>query len=178
MPKYVAFLRAINVGGRIVKMDYLRDLFAALGFANVETLIASGNVIFSSASKNTKGLEQKIEIHLHETLGYKVATFVRSTSELAAIARYKPFADSELNAEGHTLYIGFLSAKPVDEAKQKMAAHRTEVDEFHFHGREIYWLCRKKFSETQFKGNLEKLLGMQATLRNSTTVKKIAVKYS
>ncbi len=46
MPRYVAFLRAVNVGGRIVKMDELRRLFAGAGFADVETFIASGNVIF------------------------------------------------------------------------------------------------------------------------------------
>ncbi len=45
MPKYIAFLRAINVGGHTVKMDYLRVLFETLGFSDVETFIASGNVI-------------------------------------------------------------------------------------------------------------------------------------
>jgi uncharacterized protein (DUF1697 family) len=46
MPKYVAFLRAINVGGHTVKMDHLRRLFEALGFTNVETFIASSDVVF------------------------------------------------------------------------------------------------------------------------------------
>src|SRR6185369_8391120 len=63
MPKYVAFLRAINVGGHVVKMDQLRALFEALGFANVETFIASGNVIFDSKSKNVAALERKIDRH-------------------------------------------------------------------------------------------------------------------
>ncbi len=98
MPKYVAFLRAINVGGHIVKMDHLRQLFETLGFDNVETFIASGNVIFDSTSKSTKTLERKIETLLKETFGYPVATFIRSTSELANIANYKPFEESELNA--------------------------------------------------------------------------------
>ncbi len=57
MPKYVALLRAINVGGHTVKMDHLRRLFEALGFTNVETFIASGNVIFDSTSKSTKAFE-------------------------------------------------------------------------------------------------------------------------
>ena len=48
MPRYIAFLRAVNVGGRIVKMDALRAHFEAAGFTGVETFIASGNVIFSS----------------------------------------------------------------------------------------------------------------------------------
>jgi len=160
-------------------MDYLRRLFEALGFSNVETFIASGNVIFDSTSKNTKALTKKIERYLRETLGYEVATFIRSTTELATIAHYQPFIEAELKAEGNTLYIDFLPDPPDEEAKQKLRLLTTEVDDFHLSGRELYWLCRKKFSESEVSGALlEKTLGMQGTLRNSTTVKKIAAKYS
>jgi len=86
MPKYVAFLRAINVGGHTVKMDHLRLIFEAMGLKNVETFIASGNVIFDSTAKNSKALESKIEEFLQERLGYQVATFIRSTSEVGNIA--------------------------------------------------------------------------------------------
>ncbi len=179
MPKYVAFLRAINVGGHTVKMDHLRHLFETLGFSKVETLIASGNVIFDSTSKTTKALEKKIEGYLQEALGYKVATFIRSITELAAIAHYEPFIHAELQADGNTLYIAFLADWPGNEAKQKLLSFTTNVDDFHISGREVYWLCRKKISESEFSGaRLEKTLGMQATIRNSTTVKKIAAKYS
>jgi uncharacterized protein (DUF1697 family) len=178
MPKYVAFLRAINVGGHTVKMEYLRQLFEVLGLSNVETFIASGNVIFDSKSKNTKALEKKIENHLQETLGYPVATFMRSTTQLAEIANYKPFNAAQLE-ESYVVYIAFLAEVPSDEAKQKLLSFTTATDEFHFSGRELYWLARKKFSESVFSGALlEKTLGMPATLRNSTTVRKIATKYS
>lgn len=179
MPKYVAFLRAINVGGHTVKMDYLRGLFAALGFRNVETFIASGNVIFDSTSKSTGALEKKIEGFLQDALGYAVATFIRSTAELANIAQHKPFPDSELSAKGHTLYIGFMASEPSATAKEKLLSLATKVDDFHLNGREVYWLCRTKFSESEISGaQLAKTLGMPATLRNSTTVKKMAAKYS
>lgn len=179
MPKYVAFLRAINVGGHTVKMDYLRRLFEAMGFSNVETFIASGNVIFDSTSQSTQALERKIEDALQEALGYQVTTFIRTTSELADIARYKPFKDADLDAEGNTVYIAFVAETPSAEAQQSLLSFTSAVDEFHVDGREVYWLCRKKMSESEFSGALlEKTLGMQATLRNSTTVKKIASKYS
>jgi uncharacterized protein (DUF1697 family) len=175
MPKYVAFLRAINVGGHTVKMDRLRGLFEAMGFSNVETFIASGNVIFDSPSKNTKSLEGKIEAHLQTALGYEVSTFVRTMLEMAAVAAYKPFDDAELNDDGNTLYIAFLPAEPSGEAARRLLSFSTEVDDFHVHGREAYWLCRKKISESDFSGALlAKSLGMQATLRNSSTVRKIA----
>lgn len=178
MPKYIAFLRAINVGGHTVKMDYLRTLFAEIGFANVETFIASGNVIFDSTARNTKPLEARVEKHLQEKLGYAVATMIRSTAELATVAAYRPFSEAELTADGHGLHIAFLRDTPAGETQQKMLGLQTAVDEFHFNGREMYWLCRGRFSDSLFKGNLEKILGMPATVRNSTTVKKMAAKYS
>jgi uncharacterized protein (DUF1697 family) len=179
MPKYVAFLRAINVGGHTVKMDYLRQLFVALEFSGVETFIASGNVIFDSTSKDATALERKIEDHLRAALGYEVATFIRSTSELAGIANYRPFREAELNGEGNVLYIAFLGDKPGGVSVDKLRSLTSEVDEFHVHGREVYWLRRRTMGESKFSGALlEKALGMAATLRNSTTVKKIAAKYS
>ena len=176
--RLVAFLRAINVGGHNVKMDRLRELFEALGLSNVETFIASGNVIFDAPAESAKTLEQKIESHLQESLGYEVATFIRSVSELADIASYRPFATSELDHEGNSLYIAFLPAPPDGEAHQRLFAFRTDIDDFHVHEREVYWLCRKKSSESAFSSALlEKTIGMPATIRNATTVRKLAAKY-
>ena len=178
MPKYAAFLRAINVGGHTVKMDHLRRLFEQIGFENVETFIASGNVIFDSNTKNTTALERKIEKHLQAALGYAVTTFVRSTTDLPNIIRDQPFASSELEAEGNVLYVGFLPEQPRDAASEKLRACATEVDLFQVLGREVYWLCRTKFSESQFSGaRLEKTLGMPTTLRNSNTIKRLVAKY-
>jgi uncharacterized protein (DUF1697 family) len=179
MPKYIAFLRAINVGGHTVKMDYLRNLFTGLGFRNVETFIASGNVIFDSPSKSSRTLEKKIESCLLKALGYEVTTFVRSTTELVEIAQHKPFPDSELSAPIDAVYIGFMASEPSDAAKKKLLSLATKVDAFHLKGREVYWLCRTKFGDSEFSGALlAKTLGMPATLRNSTTVKKMAARYS
>lgn len=178
MPKYVAFLRAINVGGHTVKMDHLRGLLTAIGLESVETFIASGNVIFDASSRSGKALERKIEGCLRAALGYEVATFVRSTAELAALANYQPFPESDLNAAGQTLYIGFMAGAPDDSAEQKLARLNSKVDEFHLFGREVYWMCRARFSESEVSGaQLAKALGRPLTLRNSTTVRKIAAKY-
>ena len=96
--KYAAFLRAINVGGHVVKMDRLRTLFEAAGFRGVETVIASGNVVFESSRKSAGDLERAIETHLKKALGYPVATFVRSMPELAAIAELEPFGRESLDS--------------------------------------------------------------------------------
>ena len=73
--KYAAFLRAINVGGHIVKMDRLRTLFEAAGFRGAETFIASGNVVFESSRKSAGDLERAIETHLKKALGYLANLF-------------------------------------------------------------------------------------------------------
>lgn len=160
-------------------MADLRRLFEALGFSSVQTFIASGNVIFGSASRSPQALERRIERRLHDALGFEVATFIRSTGDLARIARYKPFRKAELSAAGNALYIAFLAGNPSARAKQKLLALTSDVDDLHVAGREAYWLCRKKMSESDFSGALlEKTLGLRATLRNATTVRKMAVQYS
>ena len=177
MPRFIAFLRAINVGGHTTKMNDLRQLFEALGFSGVETFIASGNVVFETTARNTKVLEGKIERRLREALGYEVATFIRTDAELDNIANYTPFRQSALEA-AEALNIAFL-ADPLDAmSSQKVMALRTGIDDFHVHGREIYWLCRKKQSESTFSNAiLEKTLGKPSTLRGANTVKKMAAKY-
>lgn len=178
MSRYFAFLRAINVGGHTVKMTELRELFEALEFTDVETFIASGNVIFDSPVEHIRELEQQIETHLHQSLGYPVATFLRSIPELARIARHEPFQASEFES-GAGLYIAFLQHEPTHEAQRKLMSFTNDTDDFHVHQHEVYWLCRKKFSDSTFSGaKLEKTLGLQATVRNSSTVRKIAAKYA
>ncbi len=179
MHRSIAFLRAINVGGHTVKMDHLRTLFAMLGFAHVETFIASGNVIFETPSENTAALERQIEQHLRQALGYNVATFIRSAPELAAIDHHQPFPPAELHGEGNALYVAFLPEPLSAATQQKLLHFRTAVDDFHVHGRDVYWLCRKKISDSAFSGALlEKTIGMPATMRNATTVRKLAAKYA
>jgi len=178
MPRFIAFLRAINVGGHVVKMDHLRGLFESLGFSSVETFIASGNVVFETRSQNAQALERKIEQRLREALGYEVATFIRTDAALADIANYQPFRQSDLDAAA-ALNIAFLAERLDDQSKQKLLALRTEIDDFHVHEREIYWLCRKKQSESNFSNAmLEKILGRRATFRGVNTIKKMAAKYS
>ncbi len=69
MGTYVAFLRAINVGGHTVAMAALRKHFEDLGCSGVETVVASGNVVFASASRSAAALERRLSDHLEESLG-------------------------------------------------------------------------------------------------------------
>ncbi len=173
MPRYVAFLRAINVGGHVVKMDALRRIFEKAGCTGVATVIASGNVIFDSSSKAETALAARLEASLEEALGYEVATFLRTPAELAAAARREPFA----LGEGDRLYIGFLSDAPAAAATKRLRDCATATDDIRVIGRELYWHCRTSFADSVFSGpRLEKTLGMPTTIRNVTTVRRIAAK--
>jgi uncharacterized protein (DUF1697 family) len=164
--KYIAFLRAINVGGHVVKMDLLKRLFEEMGFANVETFIASGNVIFDARSAS----EAKIEAVLANALGYEVRTFLRKPADLARIAA------TTLDADGCTLYVGFLAEKGQGA---KVKPLETATDSIIVDGQELYWMCRSTFKESPISGGvLEKALGQKTTLRNITTVRRLAAKYS
>lgn len=174
MPKYVAFLRAVNVGGRTVKMDDLSRMFEGMGFDDVSTFIASGNVVFVSRSRDGKAIENKIEKSLREVLGFEVATFVRSTAELKKIAEYESFD----NPAGGSIFIAFLGSEPESGVRRKVLAYGSKTDEFRFRGRELYWLCRTRMMESKFSGALlEKIIGMPTTLRNRNTIDKIVARF-
>ena len=173
--RYVAFLRAINVGGRVVKMPVLKKIFEALKLAEVETFIASGNVVFTSAAEAVR-LEPIIEERLHKTLGFSVVTFLRTTAEVAAVAEHDPFAAPL--PPGGRLYVGFLRESPSASARTQLSALTTANDALAVHGRELYWRCTVPSMESIVSGAvLEKVLGQPATLRNVNTLRRLAAKY-
>jgi uncharacterized protein (DUF1697 family) len=174
--RYVAFLRAINVGGHIVKMDQLRKLFEAIRLGNVETFIASGNVVFDSSVADVQKLEQQIEKHLQKSLGYAVATFVRTPAELTAISAFAPFPVTRVTSES-TSYVGFLANEPDKARCERIASLSTDVDDLRVHGREVYWLTQGKMMDTNVNyALLEKTLSTSATFRNVNTINRLVAK--
>ena len=173
MPRHVALLRAINVGGRIVRMDALRAHCEGCGLTNVETFIASGNVIFESRAA-AASLETKIEKQLRARLGYEVATFVRGVAELQAVAARA--ASKRQSAKN--VYVGFRKAPVSAEARKAVQAMAVAGERFVFEGREIYWFTAGNMLDSKFSyAALEKLTKAPATFRNITTVTKLAEKY-
>ena len=172
MPRHVAFLRAINVGGHTVTMERLRAVFEAQGFANVETFIASGNVVFDTRAAAGPKLEARIGAALRQALGYEVATFLRSPAEVAAIAAHEPF-----ERPGAALNVAFVHQLPDAAAKRRVLALRTELDDFIVRGREIWWRCAVRQSESKrSNAAIEKALGAPSTVRGVNTVRKLAAK--
>lgn len=175
--KIIAFLRALNVGGHTVKMEDLRLRFAELGLANVESFIASGNIFFDAPRGSLPKLEAQIAAHLEAALGYPVATFLRTAAELVALAAYAPFDPAEV-ARAHSVHVGLLGAPLSAAALAKLPGLNDAVNAFHGHGRELYWLRRAGQEVAPYSGaQLEKALGAPMTVRNTTTLRKLAAKY-
>jgi uncharacterized protein (DUF1697 family) len=154
-------------------MDHLRELFVELGFRNVATLIASGNVAFDASTAEAARLESKIERHLHARLGFLSETYLRSRPELEAVIGHTAFPPATVKS-AHALWIAFLKKEPARGAIDSLIALRCPTDVFHVHGREVYWLRRATSTDSQFKGSLDRILGMPVTARNITTVRKLA----
>jgi uncharacterized protein (DUF1697 family) len=176
MPRYIAFLRAINVGGHTVRMETLRQLFESLGFSDVETFIASGNILFQTTSLDTLELETRIAAGLQNALGYEVTPFLRTEAELAAIASHQAFPQSLVNAAA-AFNIAFLSAPLDEQAKQKLMALTSAIDRFTTQERQVYWLCQHIQSQSTFSNAvLERKLGVKSTLRGVNTIHKLAAR--
>jgi uncharacterized protein (DUF1697 family) len=169
MPRSVAFLRAVNVGGRTVKMETLRAAFEALGLARVQTFIASGNVIFDQRARDTAALERKIEAHLAQTFGFEIDTFVRTLDQIAIVAAHSAFDGSAT-----TEVVGFLRGVPDAAAAKAVQQMSTEVDRLLLHGRELLWTSDNRQSESVFSNAaFERALKMRSTFRGVSTLRKL-----
>jgi uncharacterized protein (DUF1697 family) len=176
MPRCVAFLRALNVGGHgVVRMVALKKIFESMGFADVESFIASGNVVFSS--KGGKGLDTKIEAGLAGALGIEVSVFVRTLEELLALADHHPFSEQAV-AAAPTYLVGFLSKELDADGVDRLSALETDADRFHVRGCDFWWLSKHGQNKPAISGRvLEKALGQPTTLRNLNTIRRMAERY-
>jgi uncharacterized protein (DUF1697 family) len=177
MEHYVAFLRGMNLGNRRIKNDELRVEFETLGFEDVATFRASGNVIFGASKQSEGALTKTIEHGLGDALGYEVPVFLRSCAEVAAIAGREPFAAKLVEASKGKLQVMLLPKEPTAEARRKVLALATDEDRLAIEGRELFWLPSGGTidSELNFKA-IDKALG-KGTQRTMGTIEQIAAKH-
>lgn len=122
--RYIAFLRAINVGKRQVKMARLRDLFVELGYGVVRTYIQTGNVFFETPATARAALERAIERHLLDALGFEVTTCVRTVAEVAAALARDPFAGIDVTPDTRLCCLFTSAPLPTDLALPIVAEQR------------------------------------------------------
>lgn len=105
MTRYAAFLRGVNVGGTTLKMADVAAAFTDAGFANVKTVLASGNVVLDSPG-SAASVRTTAEAALRERFGYDAWVLVYELDTVAAIAEKYPFPPE---VEGHHSYVTFVS---------------------------------------------------------------------
>lgn len=171
MTRYAAFLRGVNVGGsKVIRMEDLRRAFAALGFADVATLGASGNVVFA-ADGRPDAVRVRIERGLAARFGAEIAAFARTAAELAALVRADPFKKAALREA--TPYVVFLGAKPAQALPRRSSDGSVAV--LRAVGREVFCAARRVGGKGIYPNAfVESALGVPATTRNWSTVLKAA----
>lgn len=172
--RYAAFLRAVNLGrNRRVTSAQLKSMFEAAGAEEVATFRTSGNVVFEASRDMAKAIEKQLE----ETLGYGVPIFLRTASELKAIAADTPFPAKEVEAARGKLQVMLLDSKPSAATKKKVLALATDKDRLAFGKRELYWLPSGGTQDAELdRKAIDELLG-PATMRTKGTVELLAEKY-
>lgn len=178
MPTHVAFLRGMNLGKRRIKNEELRAEFEALGFGEVATFRASGNVVFDAGRAGDEAkLTRKIEAGLGDALGYEVTTFLRSCAEVRKIAAEEPFDPKLVAKSAGKLQISLLGRKPTAKEKREVLALAGDEDLLAFGGRELYWLPSGGLLESELDLKaIAALLGPD-TRRTMGTIEQIAAKH-
>jgi uncharacterized protein (DUF1697 family) len=141
MPRYAGFLRGVNLGARRKASSAdLRSCLEGLGFEAVETFRTSGNVVFETGRESRAKLTGRIEQALAKSLGYDVTVFLRTGTEIQAIATHEPFPAKLVAASKGKLQVALLPAKPAASVQKKVLAVATKEDRLAFGDRELYWL--------------------------------------
>lgn len=130
MPTYIAFLRAVNVGKRQVKMASLREWLEEAGFTDVETYIQTGNVRLTTPSRSAATVEARLEALLAEKCGFDVPCIVFTPAELrqihldAAAIERPSYADRD----DARRYVVFYKVAPDAEQSRALSEHRHETE--------------------------------------------------
>ena len=164
MPAFVALLRAVNVGGTgKLPMSELKAMCEAEGYTQVQTYIASGNVVFATKSSATK-IKAALESRLQHYAGKPVEVVVRTAAEMNDVLKANPFPDAAPNR----VIVHFLNESPPSDALHKIKGQKDEL--MHLGQREIY----VHYGEGMGSSKLVIPAAKSGTGRNMNTVAKLA----
>jgi uncharacterized protein (DUF1697 family) len=164
--RYVALLGGVNVGGHRVTMERLRGEVTSLGYEDVSTFIASGNVVFTAPSAADH--DERLERGLEAALGWPVPTFIRTAAQVVAAVDLRPFGDVPA---GHTHMIAFCRTEPSHEIER----HSDDHEQFEVHRADLHWhLAGGLMSSSLTLPTLAKVLGQRCTTRNVNSLTKLA----
>ena len=174
MEKYCAFLRGVNVNGTSMKMVDVCKVFEIAGMKDISSVLATGNIIFSSESTKTD-LEILLEKALSDYFNYEAHLFLKTEEEVKEIVSQNPFFK---NTENH-LY-SFIGNDGIEKILfQKFSkCNKAENEEGKIVKNNFYWQIKKGLTlDSQFGKVLgNKNLKSEFTSRNINTIEKILLK--
>jgi uncharacterized protein (DUF1697 family) len=176
MTTYIAFLRAINVGGRFFKMADLRADLSHKGFGDVESHIQSGNLRFTSTLRSAAKAELAVETALEELCGFTVRTILRTPAQLGELSSYGAGLEAPLEGEVRR-YVTFLKEHPDEELVAMMNGWDVPGERAHVNGREVYlWFAHPSHEARLTNARIERG-GVVATSRDWKVVSALAEKW-
>jgi uncharacterized protein (DUF1697 family) len=175
MCKYVAFLRGINVGGhKPVKMEEVKESFGALGFKNVKTVLASGNVCFEAPPAGADVLAKRIEEKLQQTFGHEIGVLIRKIEELQRLADTNPFKGVRVTPQTR-LYITLISETSKSDPKIPRESPDKNFKIMRITSGEVCSVLTlsPRSRTTDLMKVLERAFGRKVTTRNWNTIARI-----
>lgn len=176
MTTWIALLRGINVGGaNRLPMAELRDELSGLGFENVTTYIASGNVVLDANgdldADDAETLAGRIATTIETRHGFRPRVLVLSAAEFRRAMEANPFREGE--SEPKTLHLYFLAEQPTDVDASVLEAAASPTERWELGGHVLYLHAPDGIGRSKLAGRIESLLGVPATARNWRTVTRV-----
>lgn len=155
--------------------DELRRLFDALDVEDPTPYQASGNVVLGSGTTDVAALEDRIEAHLEQELGYAVITFLRTIDAVGELAAARPFGELP---EGAKIHVAFLGRQPTSSEVSELETLATAADRFVVDGPQLLWQVEGPFMDSPLSSpHFQRALGQPTTLRTQTTLARIARRF-
>jgi len=165
MPTYIAFLRAMNVGGRFATMADLRAGLDSKGFSEVESYIQSGNLRFTSTLRSVAEVEVAVETALDQICGFTVRAIVRTPGQLGELTSYGAGLTVPMSGEARR-YVTFLKDDPDSDFIATMNGWDPMGERAHVNGREVYlWFAHPSHQAKLSNARIERG-GVVATTRD------------
>lgn len=170
--QYAAFLLGINLGKRTVKMAELKRVMEGMGYGDVKTILASGNVVFEAGKEKPEAVVRKLEVVLAKKFGFEIGVIVRSMGEIEKMLAAKPFKNVKFTPNTRR-YVTFLASPPASltAPKSEYAGYKVlkvtkgEV----YHALEL----NPKVKTPDVMKLLGKQYGKKITTRNWNTIEKL-----
>ena len=171
--KFIALLRGVNVGGKVLKMNELVEVLALKKYKNIKTYIQSGNIIFDLHNIKTEQLSKNIEDLINVAFGISVSVIIRTEKDFKAVIKNNPLikiTDNDINK----LHVTFLKEEPLPSTLLALENLMYENERYEINGKEIYLYCPNGYGRTKLNNvNIERKLKTIATTRNWKTTLKL-----